>query len=159
MDASSFNPPVYDSRCGACNPFLGVRTQKSAANLPATAAQNLFSVSGEILITLFRGRVTTEIQDQACNLKVTSVPSSGSAVDLAANLNIQALEAGAHLVVKGDGSALVASNAGAALGPLQFGGIVPAGAIRIQTSATNTGATSWELWYFPLDDGATVTAA
>jgi hypothetical protein len=40
----------------------------------------------------------------------------------------------------------------------QGGYIVPAGAISITTSATNTGAFKWTLTYVPLDDGASVAA-
>ena len=36
--------------------------------------------------------------------------------------------------------------------------IVPAGAITVTTSATNTGAIVWSITYFPYDAGATVVA-
>jgi hypothetical protein len=35
---------------------------------------------------------------------------------------------------------------------------VPAGTIDWTTSATNTGAASWQIWYLPIDTGASVTA-
>jgi hypothetical protein len=97
----------------------------------------------------------------AANLKVTSVPTTGSAVDVAANLAIANFEAGAILVVEGDGTALIGASGGAghapALNALPF--ILPIGTLRIETSGTNTGATKWDLWYFPLDDGASVVSA
>lgn len=141
---------------------LGIQVSKAAATLPGTTTQNIFTVAGgRVWIVALVGEVTTVIQTQACNLKVTSVPTTGSAVDIASNLNISAFEAGAILVVEGDGTALIGTSAGAGFAPalnaLPF--IIPIGTLRIETSATNTGATKWDLFYFPLDDGAYVVSA
>ena len=138
---------------------LGFRAEKAAATLPATTTQTIFTVAGgRVLVTLLVGEVTTIIQAQANNLKVTGAPTVGTAVDLASNLDVNAKEAGTLLLVEGDGTALVGANAGAALNGV--GGcaiVVPVGVIRIETSATSTGATKWQIRYFPLDDGAVVT--
>lgn len=141
---------------------LGFHTVKTAASLPASTTQNIFTISGgRVLVTVFFGEVSTVIQAQACNLKVTSVPTTGSAVDVATNLDINAFEAGAILVAEGDGTALIGTTAGAGFAPalnaLPF--ILPIGTIRIATSATNTGATKWDIFYFPLDEGASVVSA
>lgn len=142
------------------NALLGIRVNKAAATLPATGNQTIFTVSGgRVLMTLLYGEVTTVIQAQANNLKVTSVPTVGTAVDLAANLDVNADEAGTLYLVEGDGTALIGANAGAAVTAIGFAPlIIPAGVIRITTSATNTGATKWQMWYFPLDVGATVVS-
>jgi hypothetical protein len=114
-----------------------------------------------VLVTVFVGEVTTICSGTAANLKVTSVPTTGSAVDVAANLAIASFEVGAILVVEGDGTALIGTATGAgaapALNALPF--ILPIGTIRIETSGTNTGATKWDVWYFPLDDGASIVSA
>jgi hypothetical protein len=141
---------------------LGQQVSKSAATLPATTTQNLFTIAGgRVLVTALVGEVTTIVQAQACNLKVTSVPTTGSAVDVASNLDINGFEAGAILVAEGDGTALIGAAAGAghapALNALPF--ILPIGTVRIATSATNTGATKWDMWYVPMDDGAVVASA
>ena len=137
---------------------LGIHVVKAAATLPATTTQTIFTVAGgRCLVSLLLGEVTTIVQAQANNLKVTSAPTTGTAVDLASNLDINADEAGTLYLVEGDGTALVGANAGAALsgiGRSMF--IVPIGVIRIETSATNTGATKWDLWYLPLDEGANI---
>ena len=79
---------------------------------------------------------------------------------LASTLEINADEAGTVYGVEGDGTALVATSSGAFLQGASGGGMVVAeGTINITTSATNTGATSWEAWYIPLDNGATVASA
>lgn len=138
--------------------LLGIHVVKTAATLPATTTQTIFTITGgRCLVLLLLGEVTTIIQAQANNLKVTSAPTTGTAVDLASNLDVNAKEAGTLLLVEGDGTALVGANAGAALsGPGMTAFVVPIGVIRIETSATNTGATKWDLWYIPLDAGASV---
>lgn len=141
---------------------LGFRTSKAAATLPATTTQDIFTITGgRVWVTCLVGEVTTVCSATATNLKVTSVPTTGSAVDIASNLAIASFEAGAILVVEGDGTALIGTSTGAghapALNALPF--ILPIGTIRIETSATNTGATKWDLFYLPIDDGAVVASA
>jgi len=142
------------------NALLGIRVDKAAATLPATGNQTIFTVSGgRVLVTMLFGEVSTVIQAQINNLKVTSASTVGTAVDLAANLDVNAKEAGTLFLVEGDGTALVGASAGAAVNAIGFTPlIIPTGVIRITTSATNTGATKWQLWYFPLDTGATVVS-
>ena len=140
---------------------LGYHVSKAAATLPATTTQNIFTVTvGRCGIVLLLGEVTTIVQAQVNNLKVTSAPTIGTAVDLTSNLDINADEAGTLYICELDGTALVGANAGAAL----FGTglafcVVPIGSIRIETSATSTGATKWDVWYFPLDVGALIASA
>lgn len=138
----------------------GFRVDKTAANLPATTTQNIFTVSGgRVLVGLLFGEVTTVVQAQACNLKVTHVATAGGNVDLASNLDINAFALGRLFLVEGDGTALV-SNGGALLNAIGASAMVlSAGTVRIETSATNTGATKWTMWYVPLDDGAAVVSA
>ena len=139
--------------------ILGVKVSKAAATLPATTTQTIFTIAGgRVFVALLLGEVTTVVQAQVNNLKVTSAPTTGTAVDLASNLDINADEAGTLYLVEGDGTALVGANAGAALsGVGKPGFIVPIGVIRIETSATNTGATKWDIFYVPLDTGAVIT--
>ena len=141
--------------------LLGIHVAKSAATLPATTTQNIFTVAGgRVLLVALIGEVTTIIQAQACNLKITSAPTTGTAVDLASNLDINAKEAGTILLSELDGTALVGANAGAGLSGVGAPFcVIPVGSIRIETSATNTGATKWDAWYIPLDAGASVVSA
>jgi hypothetical protein len=63
------------------------------------------------------------------------------------------------LFVEGDGTAMVKSTAGAAfIGANSGQWIAPQGEIYITTSATNTGAIKWDIFYQPLDAGAYVEA-
>ena len=131
------------------------------ADLPATVAEATFNVNGgEVLIHLMYGRVTTVIQTQTCNTKVTLNPTVGTSGDVASNLDITADEVGTIYVVEGDGTALVGATAGTTWGaaglPHPF--IVNAGTIDIETGATNTGRIKWHVFYEPLVPGSTVTA-
>lgn len=149
------------SPAGNSGPWQMVHAAKATATLPASTTQAIFTVAGgRCLVHLLLGEVTTVVQAQACNLKVTSNPTTGTDVDLAANLDINSDEAGTLYLVEGDGTALVGANAGAALNGVGQGAfIVPVGTIQIETSATNTGATKWDVWYTPLDVGARIVSA
>lgn len=135
--------------------------------LPASTTGQLFRVKGgRIRVRALIGQVTTVIQAQACNVKVSSKAldtasvAIGTAVDVASNLDVNAVEAGGMLFVEGDGTALVKSTAGASLSGTNTGEWVAAqGEIYITTDATNTGKVKWDLWYLPLDAGAFVEAA
>jgi hypothetical protein len=144
-----------------------IQVSQPAVALPASTTGQLFRVKGgRVVIKTLLGEVTTIIQTQACNLKVSSKKldsasaAVGTAVDVASNLNITAIEVGGLLFVEGDGTALVKSTAGAAFIGTNSGlWIAPQGEIYLTTDATNTGAIKWDLWYQPLDSGAFVEPA
>lgn len=137
---------------------LGIHVVKAAAALPQTATQHLFTVTGgRVLVNLLFGEVTTIIQSSDPVAKVTSTPTVGTAVDVGATVDLSSLEVGGLLVVEGDGTAIVKGNAGAsffAAGAHQF--IAPIGFLDLITGASKTGATKWDLYYVPIDDGASV---
>ena len=156
-------PALTQSQKDAMQMFgLGARASKAAAVLPATTTQNIFTIAGgRVWVTALVGEVTTVCSATATNLKATSVPTVGTAVDIAANLAIASFEAGAILIIEGDGTAIIGTAMGSGFAPalnaLPF--ILPIGTLRIETSATNTGATKWDLCFFPFDDGAYVVSA
>jgi hypothetical protein len=140
--------------------FIQVST--AARTLPATTTDQIFRVyGGRIILRALIGQVTTICSATATNLKVSSKALSnaaaavGTAVDLAANLAIANAEVGALWSVEGDGTALVGGTAGAAVGVVGLC-ILPQGEIYLTTSATNTGAAKWDIYYQPLDAGAYV---
>jgi hypothetical protein len=141
-----------------------IKVSVPARTIPATTTDQLFRVKGgRVKVKALVGEVTTVIQTQADNMKVSSKRLSdasaavGTAVDVAANVDITGKEVGSSYFVEGDGTAGVLSNAGAAfIGTNSGEWIAPQGEIYLTTSATNTGAMKWDLWYVPLDDGAWV---
>lgn len=142
------------------------QVSKEALTIPASTTQQLFRVyGGRVKVKALIGEVTTIIQTQTDNLKISSKAldsastAVGTAVDVASNLDITAMEVGGSVFVEGDGTALVKSNAGAVLIGTNTGEwIAPQGEIYATASATNTGAMKWDLWYEPLDAGAYVVA-
>ena len=157
---------IYDDNLGngtstARNSLLGIKVSKTAATLPASTTQDIFTIAGgRVLVTLLTGEVTTVVEGGANNLSVVLATTVGGNVTLASTVDIDADEAGTIYGVEGDGTALVATSSGGFLKGASGGGMVLAeGTIHILTSATKTGETSWELWYIPLDDGATVASA
>ena len=141
----------------------GILVSRAAATLPATGAQNIFTVSGgRVLLVALVGEVTTIIQAQSTTVKVTSTPTTGSAIDMSsATADINALEVGGRISLANPpaaATALVKTNAGYT--NLQgVNTVVPAGTISYTTGATSTGAMKWDLFYVPLDTGASVAAA
>ncbi len=141
----------------------GIKVQKASTAYTATIAQTLFTVAGgKVLVRLFMADVTTLHGATTLNIKTATVPTTGTAVALSTDLDTNALEAGGTLYVEGDGTATVKANGGTILSsttPLCTGFIVSAGGISFTPSATTTGATLWQLWYVPIDDGAYVVPA
>jgi hypothetical protein len=138
----------------------GIKVDKASATLPASTNQTLFTISGgRIILTGIVGEVTTAVQAQACNTKLTSAPTVGTAVDLCAVLDITGDEVGCLYGITGTfATAMLGANAGATVLPAPLGIIIPVGVIRLNTAATNTGATKWSMTYVPLDDGASVVS-
>lgn len=148
------------------NSFLkinyGIQVIRATSSLPATTDLTLFNVTGgRIVLTSLVGQVTTVIQTQACNIKLKSVPTTGTSGDISGVLNISAFEVGSLISADLSG-ALTAVMLGvdAHVTPLKTGALlVPIGGLKLNTSATNTGAIQWTATYFPYDSGAAIAAA
>ncbi len=141
----------------ACS--IGLHCVKAAATLPASTDQTLFTVSGgNVFVNLLIGEVTVAIQSTDPVLTVVANPTIGTNVTLASTVDSKSLEVGGWLFVEGDGSGIVIGNAGMIPMTGQYNFVVGIGAILLHSAATKTGATKWELFYVPLDEGATVVS-
>lgn len=138
----------------------GMKVERATAALPAGTTDSIFTITGgRVAIRQIVGEVTTVIQTQACNLKLTGNPTTGTAVDICADLNISADEAGALYGISGlNSDALIGINAGAVPGQVRDV-VLNIGTLDIETSATNTGSIKWTVLYVPIDDGAAIEAA
>ena len=139
--------------------IYGLRVDRAAASLPQTTQTEYFHVyNGRCLVTMLLGEVTTVIQAQACNLSWESNPTTGTTNAMCAVLDIQSKEQGTLLSITGTvGDAMIAGSSGAVKGQLAPV-VVAVGGLELKTSASDTGATKWSLWYIPLDDGAYIAA-
>lgn len=136
---------------------FGVRVDKATAALPQTTTGTLFTVSGgRIILTSIVGEVTTIIQTQANATKLISTPTTGTAVDMCATLDITADEVGCLYGITGlQSDALIGLNAGLTRLPSQLQ-VIPIGTIKLSCAASNTGSVKWSMTYIPLDVGASV---
>jgi hypothetical protein len=142
----------------------GFRVSRATDTFPAaalTAGEPLFTVAGgRVLITRFFGEVTTGIAATDPVLSMTTTPTTGSAVVIASTVDSKSAEIGGFLSIEGDGSAIVLSVAGAILGTaVPCNCVVAIGSISLIAGDDQAGSVKWTLCYFPLDEGATVTAA
>lgn len=138
---------------------LGEKVSRATAALPATTTGNLFTITGgRVMILQLAGEVTTNIEAQACNVKLSCDPDEGAAADICANLDVNGKIKGTNFGITGAvGTAMVGASHAylvAQATPL----ILPAGVITCTTSATNTGSVKWDVIYIPIDDGAKITA-
>lgn len=154
---------VLNPNAAAALGILGIQVERATAALPQTAASAIFTVgTGRVAILSIVGEVTTVIQTQANNTKLTFDPTAtGATQDLCAVLDITADAVGTMYSITGTpatalGDALnfMSSNKMLAA-PL----ILKPGNILLDCAASNTGAVKWTCTYVPYDTGATVTAA
>ncbi|HYE77546.1 MAG TPA: hypothetical protein VEI97_06145 [bacterium] len=143
------------------HPLLGKRVTKATADTITNGSVALFTVSGgRVLLTSIYGEVTTVIGAGATNSKLVFNPTTGTTVDMCANLDIDADEAGSLYSITGTPSdAMLRSESGAVRNMSSNGIILDVGDIEHTCSADRTGSIQWTLWYIPLDDSASVAAA
>ena len=140
--------------------LLGIHVRKTAATVPQGTTQNIFTIAGgRVMLLGLIGEVTTQIgAGTTPDLKVTSAPTVGTAIDLATDVVIASDEVGTLYYVEGDGTALRPISSGYAQ-MCTTGLVIPIGVIRIATTESTAGATKWDAWYVPLDDGASMVSA
>jgi hypothetical protein len=142
--------------------LTGIKVSKASTAYTSTIAQTLFTLAGgRVLVMRFMAVVTTIHAGSTQNIKTQTAPTAGTAVALSSDVDTNGLEAGGTLYVEGDGTATVKANGGVVLSSATGSGgfIVSPGTITFTPSATQTGATLWDIWYLPLDDGASIVAA
>jgi hypothetical protein len=138
----------------------GLRVNRATAALPQTAAAAIFTIAGgRVIVTSIVGEVTTAIQNQANNTKLTANPTTGTSVDMCAVLSIANDEVGCLYSITGvPADAMIGTNAGL-VPDMAKSLILPVGTIDLDCAASNTGSVKWTITYIPLDDGATIVAA
>jgi hypothetical protein len=142
----------------------GIKVEEPAAVLPATGTAHIFTVAGgRVIVTGLVGQCTTVCSATATTVSIGATPTVGtaSATAFCTAVAITSVEVGTlvSLPAGAKGALVVGTNAGTAVQVCGDSGyVVSPGSIDVVTSATNTGAFKWTLFYEPLDDGATVVA-
>lgn len=146
----------------------GIYLNRPAATLPATATVTQFNVTGMCLLLGWILEVSTAIQAQANAIKGRHTPTGGSVGDVSGTIDVNGYVVGDYVVFQGPTAAGALSQvplrAGLTTGAVGWtmanGGIfLRAGALGLNTAATNTGATIGHLWYKPLLAGSKITVA
>lgn len=161
---------IYDRQLGdgtstVANSRLGKKVTRAAADIfDGTAAKSLFTVSGgRVLLTHLEVEVTVaNIDAGASNMNFVTNPTVGTDMNLAAVLDINADELGTIYSISGIITDAVTGGSGGGAMGMERPIVVPEGAVAITTAAdVGTGGAlgKCELWYIPLDDGASVAAA
>ena len=127
--------------------------------MPQTAAAAIFNVTGRVMLLGIIGRVTTAIQNQANNTKLTANPSAASvaSTDLCATASLANDAVGTLYGITGTFATALQKGGAIPMPALPI--ILQAGTIDLDCSASNTGQVAWEVFYVPLDAGSKVTAA
>lgn len=147
-----------------------IHVRRAGLLVPQSTSEILFKVTGgRIRVHLLLGEVTTIMPATDAQMSILSKKLNpamdtavGTALTIASTVTTANAEVGRLYVIEGDGTAIVASAAGGAflgasgeVGPW----IAPNGEIYITTAASSvTGAIQWDIWYQPLDEGASVVA-
>lgn len=145
------------------NSFLGTKVTRAAADIFDGTQKALFTVSGgRILLLNINLEVTTAAIDAgASNTQLLTNPTVGTDAALCAVLDINADEAGTIYSITGiPGDALTGGSGGGA-NCMSQSVIIPEGTIDLVTAAdVGTGGAlgAAELWYIPLDSGASVAS-
>lgn len=129
---------------------------RATTTLPQTGTDSLFTITvGRILLVGLIGEVTTVIQTQANNTKLTFNPTAtGASTDICANLNVTGDAVGTLYSITG--TIADAMQEGMLMTTDMTNLVLSEGTIDLTTAASNTGDVKWDMFYIPLDTGATV---
>lgn len=124
---------------------------------------NIFTFVGTIEIHAIFGRVTTAIQAQATNIKLSVVNDALAAYDICANVDGNAAALGSLFSITGTAANAGVITANGVLAPTQASRIIAtcttSGVIKATYGAASTGAILWFCKWSPISDGAEVLAA
>jgi len=146
------------------DPVLGYKVTKSAADALNGATVTLFTIAtGRVLVThLSMENTTAGATDTAANAKFISNPTVGTDKDMCAALAVGTSEVGAVWSITGEPATAMQGGVGGGSNAMISPWIVPEGTIDVNTTAdtnlTNSATQIFEIWYKPLDVGATVTS-
>ena len=148
---------IQGSQLAAIN--LGTKVSTTGKTVPQNANSALFTVSGGRVVVLgIVGEVTTVIGGTTPSAKLVANPTTGTDSDITSAVAISSDPVGNLYGVATVGGALAVLESVAPLNQTPF--VVKAGTIDLNVSAADaTGAIKWDLFYVPLDAGASVTAA
>lgn len=148
----------------ASSPF-GYKTSKPPASLPQSGVGDLFVVSGgRVMVALLLGVVTSTVQSGVTNnARFHLHPDvEGGPHYISDPTSIEGHPAGRYWALSASVSNTLRWGTGrfdSSAMPQYPGWLVGSGVIGLECSGSATGAASWDVWWHPLDAGASVAAA
>lgn len=141
---------------------LGFKVSRDSDTLPQGTDEALFTITGgRILLLAIIGEVTVVIGGaNATKLKLNPT-ATGADQDLCGTLDIDSDAVGELYTIDGTVGNAMRSDLLIGLNSLLGAGglILSEGDIELDCAGSVTGEIAWDLWYLPLDLGATVEAA
>ena len=143
--------------------ILGQKVTRAAADIFDGSQTALFTVAGgKVLITGINIEVTiAAIDGGGSNTSIVTNPTVGTDAAMCAVLDIDADEQGTLYSITGEPGTAMTGGSGGGANTMMNGFIVPEGTIDLLSVADvgTGGALGYcEIWYIPLDDGATVVS-
>jgi len=136
--------------------ILGKKVERAASTHIAATTPYFHVYTGKVLLTGLVGIITVASGANACSW--LGEPTTGTDQPICASLDINPALVGDLLTITGVGSAAMTYNASATgLPMLGTKVLLPIGDLSFIAAAAD-GATSWTLFYIPIDDGAYVEA-
>lgn len=124
---------------------------------------NIFTYTGTIEIMAIVGRVTTVVQAQTTNIKLSVVSDALSSYDICANVDGNAAAVGTLLSITGTAANAGVLTANGVLAPTQASRIIAtcttSGVIKATYGAASTGAILFMMMWRPVSAGCVVAAA
>jgi len=135
---------------------FGLWNAVKASTALAVGNTTLFTVSGKVKLLSISGKVETAVSDSAVSVTLASVPTVGASASIAAVTSVRNNGLGVQYNITGTLANAITTSVAAGVyqaAPL----VIPAGAIKLQSSATPAaGAISWVVQYVPMEAGARV---
>lgn len=158
---------LFDAITGSISPnaHLGAKVSRTPADIFDGTTTALFTVSGgRVLITHIELEVSgAAVDNTTSNTKLTMNPTVGTDRDICANLDVDSDELGSVYSITGVASdALQGGSGGGTVGMTNKGVVAPEGTIDLVSAAdagTGGALVGAEVWYIPLDAGASIAAA
>ncbi len=140
--------------------LLGLHIARETASLPQGGSGTLFTISdGMVLMTSIVGEVTTAIGG-ANATKLIGTPTTGTATDLCATVDINTCDVGDLLSIDGvPGNGLYSAHEGAVPVMLGQGVVLQTGNLHLNCAGSTTGNIKWVVTYVPLDANAYMEVA
>ena len=139
---------------------LGRQVSRATADVQTGSAVAIFTISGgRILVTQIIGQVTTVLSAGTTpDAKFQSNPTTGTTNNMCATLQIDSDEVGTMYGITGTPADAMLDGQSGALRAQTTPMIVAIGDIEFICDENITGSIKFDIWYIPIDEGASVVA-